>query len=631
MLILVQCKKVSYLFVNRLNSRFVALRSARRIMSSSSTEPSPTVEVTEGRARVIFPNSNRVFYNPVQEFNRDLSIAVIKYYSEHLWNAKKAKRAKLKTGVQDDTSSITDPAKGSDMQPGGLGLGEDGPHQPTAVSGSESSHDRDGDKLGDNICGSEAAAEVTPVQPDQLLPLINDKPAHQEESGGLRILEALAASGLRSIRYGLEIPKAASVVANDISPEAFEAMKRNIAHNSVGDKVFPSCEDASMLMYSHRSPPNKRFDVVDLDPYGSPSQFLDSAIQAVADGGLLCVTCTDMSVLCGNTPETCHSKYGSISLKARYCHEMALRIVLSSLESHANRYYRYIVPLLSCSVDFYMRTFIQVFSSPSEVKRSSSKLSMVYHCIGCGSYHLQPLSKRVENGSMRKYPPSIGPPVGKLCEHCGSSFRLGGPIWSEPIHEPTFVAGLLEAVTASAQSYGTGDRIKGMLSVISEELHDVPLFHVLDELCVILHCDSLKMLALRSAIMDRGYRVSLSHTNANAVKTDAPHGVVWDIMRNWVKQHPVKNVKPDSPAATILSKEPQFETSFVVRSDANPTSRLLKLSRFPQNPEPNWGPKPRAKRKVSDSSEDIVMKRKMLQGKSLDSKEVSSSDSIMDV
>ena len=49
----------------------------------------------------------------------------------------------------------------------------------------------------------------------------------------------------------------------------------------------------------------------------------------------------------------------------------ALRIVLSSLESHANRYYRYIVPLLACSVDFYMRVFVQVFSSPSEVKRSS--------------------------------------------------------------------------------------------------------------------------------------------------------------------------------------------------------------------------------------------------------------------
>ncbi len=40
-----------------------------------------------------------------------------------------------------------------------------------------------------------------------------------------------------------------------------------------------------MLMYEHREPHSKRFDVIDLDPYGSPAQFLDSAIQAVRDGG----------------------------------------------------------------------------------------------------------------------------------------------------------------------------------------------------------------------------------------------------------------------------------------------------------------------------------------------------------
>jgi tRNA (guanine26-N2/guanine27-N2)-dimethyltransferase len=57
--------------------------------------------------------------------------------------------------------------------------------------------------------------------------------------------------------------------------------------------------DACAVMYSHRSPED-RFDVVDLDPYGSPHTFLDGAVQSVKDGGLLLVTCTDMAVLCGN-------------------------------------------------------------------------------------------------------------------------------------------------------------------------------------------------------------------------------------------------------------------------------------------------------------------------------------------
>ena len=40
----------------------------------------------------------------------------------------------------------------------------------------------------------------------------------------------------------------------------------------------------------------------------------------------------------------------------------------------------------------------------------------------------------------------------------------------------------------------------------------------------------------RSAILNQNYRVSLSHANANAVKTDAPHSVFWDIMRCWVSE-----------------------------------------------------------------------------------------------
>jgi tRNA (guanine26-N2/guanine27-N2)-dimethyltransferase len=57
-------------------------------------------------------------------------------------------------------------------------------------------------------------------------------------------------------------------------------------------------------MYNHIIP-GTQFDVVDLDPYGSASPFIDAAVQAVQDGGLLCVTCTDMQVLAGaNYSET---------------------------------------------------------------------------------------------------------------------------------------------------------------------------------------------------------------------------------------------------------------------------------------------------------------------------------------
>eukprot|EP01052_Picozoa_sp_SAG31_P061240 SAG31_NODE_20336_length_577_cov_1.106695_2_plen_93_part_00 len=73
-----------------------------------------------------------------------------------------------------------------------------------------------------------------------------------------------------------------------------------------------------------------QFDLVDLDPFGSPAEFLDSAIQAVSEGGLLAFTCTDMAVLCGNNSEACYGKYGSMPLRGKHCHEFALRLVLGA-------------------------------------------------------------------------------------------------------------------------------------------------------------------------------------------------------------------------------------------------------------------------------------------------------------
>ncbi len=49
-------------------------------------------------------------------------------------------------------------------------------------------------------------------------------------------------------------------------------------------------------MYEHREPHSKRFNVVDLDPYGSPSQFLDSTLQAVQDGGKASCLCVQVQV-----------------------------------------------------------------------------------------------------------------------------------------------------------------------------------------------------------------------------------------------------------------------------------------------------------------------------------------------
>lgn len=61
---------------------------------------------------------------------------------------------------------------------------------------------------------------------------------------GISILEALSATGLRSIRYAKEIPGVKKIIANDISARAVSDIKHNVKCNGVEDLVLPSENDA---------------------------------------------------------------------------------------------------------------------------------------------------------------------------------------------------------------------------------------------------------------------------------------------------------------------------------------------------------------------------------------------------
>ncbi|CAG0896765.1 unnamed protein product [Darwinula stevensoni] len=417
----------------------------------------------------------------------------------------------------------------------------------------------------------------------------------QPNNKGLRILEALAASGLRSIRFAKEVEGIAEIIANDLSHSAVESITKNIKHNHVESLVTPSCKDATLLMYESRRKEN-RFDVIDLDPYGSPSQFLDGAVQSLADGGLLMITATDMAILCGNTPEKCFASYGAMPLKSKSCHEMALRIILHSLESHANRYGRYIHPLLSLSADFYCRIFVTVHTSQAQCKYSASKVGLVYQCSGCETLWSQRMAQVKRPGPTPVFANSPAIPNGPTCTHCNHKLIMGGPMWLEAIHDKVFVAELLQFINeGEKRHFGTERRMDGVLSMILEEL-DTPFYYLIDRLSSVVRTQPPPLLKFRSALMNAGFEVSLSHACKNSIKTNAPETFLWDVMRTWEKKYPCKreNLDTRSPAMVILSKEPEAKVDFTVRKDANPASREQGLLRFQKNPLPNWGPKSRA-------------------------------------
>ncbi|CAJ1947188.1 unnamed protein product [Sphenostylis stenocarpa] len=567
------------------------------IGTTMSSDLSDYKIIKEGEAEILMHAKNEVFYNKTQVNNRDISIAVLRTFLSKRKQGHEAYLSKRRKGAPkvpegDDSSELVKEEVPDTTPP------ED--------------HKSNGE------CRIEE--EISPEEPcstvEEALVKATEEGSTTEEQINLsvgkgrrelkppRVLEALSASGLRSLRYAREVDGIGQVVAVDNDQASVEACRRNIKFNgSVAvSKVESHLADARVYMLTNP----KEFDVVDLDPYGSPSVFLDSAVQSVVDGGMLMCTATDMAVLCGGNGEVCYSKYGSYPLRGKYCHEMALRIVLACIESHANRYKRYIVPVLSVQMDFYLRVFVRIYTSASAMKNTPLKLSYVYQCTGCDSFHLQPIGRTISKNTSIRYLPGFGPVVPQECTDCGKKFNMGGPIWSAPIHDQEWVAAILSDVKCMKDRYPAYDRISAVLTTISEELPDVPLFLSLHNLCATLKCTSPSAIIFRSAVINAGYRISGTHVNPLGLKSDAPMDVIWDIMRCWVKTHPVKPQAADQPGSIILAKEPVLEANFGRAVASLSKAQAKKVARFLPNPERHWGPKLRAGRQITSKHVSLL-------------------------
>ncbi|KAJ7974284.1 tRNA (guanine(26)-N(2))-dimethyltransferase [Quillaja saponaria] len=531
--------------------------------------------IKEGEAEILMHAKNEVFYNKTQVNNRDISIAVLRAFiskrkDEHEAMLSKRTKQAQKVSKKDSTETVVE-------------------EEPCK------SHTKD--EISNGVC--KVPEDISQDEQCCIIeePIKNTEGKGRGELKPPRVLEALSASGLRALRYAREVDGIGQVVALDNDKVSVEACRRNIKFNgSVAcSKVESQLADARVYMLTHP----KEFDVVDLDPYGSPSVFLDSAVQSVVDGGMLMCTATDMAVLCGGNGEVCYSKYGSYPLRGKYCHEMALRILLACIESHANRYKRYIVPVLSVQMDFYVRVFVRIYTSASAMKNTPLKLSYVYQCVGCDSFHLQPIGRTLSKNNSVRYLPGFGPVVPQECSDCGKKFNMGGPIWSASIHDQEWVASILADLKSMKDRYPAYDRLSAVLTTISEELPDVPLFLSLHNLCATLKCTSPSAVIFRSAVINAGYRISGTHVNPLGLKSDAPMDVIWDIMRCWVKNHPVKSQPLEQAGSVILAKEPVLQANFARAVASLSKAQAKKVARFLPNPERHWGPKLRAGRQIT--------------------------------
>ena len=70
-------------------------------------------------------------------------------------------------------------------------------------------------------------------------------------------------------------------------------------------------------------------------------------------------------------------------------------MVLYTISTMANKHGKRVEPLMSLTVDFYVRLFMRIKPAPQECHQSITKYSNIHQCTFCESFYLQPLGEAV--------------------------------------------------------------------------------------------------------------------------------------------------------------------------------------------------------------------------------------------
>ncbi len=298
---------------------------------------------------------------------------------------------------------------------------------------------------------------------------------------GQRILDGLAATGARGLRMANECGVRADFELNDRDLRAAVIMKENAELNSLGH-VKIHCRDLRALLAE------EQFDYIDIDPFGSPADFIDAAVQSCRNRGSFGFAATDTAPLYGAYPMTAMRRYGALSRRSPFGHETGLRILIGFAAREAAKHDRGIEPLLCYHADHYFRCYLRVVNGAARADAALKQL-------GYARFDAKTLARQASGERAQK--------------------SDAGPIWLGPM----FAKDLLKAMKATGD-LGTSDRCAKILEVWKGESGMPPLFFVMDELAKKTKLSPPKLSDFVDFLNDRGYKASRTHFDPKGLKTD---------------------------------------------------------------------------------------------------------------
>jgi tRNA (guanine26-N2/guanine27-N2)-dimethyltransferase len=330
----------------------------------------------------------------------------------------------------------------------------------------------------------------------------------------ITVCEPLASLGIRGVRFATEVNGVKKIVINDISEKAYRIARHNVHMNKLDRKVIVKNIDANLLLSGHGAP-HKRFDAIDLDPFGSPVPYIDSAVRALRNQGFLALTATDMAPLCGVHPKACIRKYGGKPLRTEYCHELAARLLAGCLATVAAKHEIGINVLFSQNADHYVRLYTTIEYGATKTDETLRNMGYVLHCFKC--FH------RESVGGLSTIAHS------EKCNECGSKLSVAGPLWLGKLFDKRFC----ELMEEEARQGGLRlkERILRILALAMNEA-DAPItYYVHDKVCdkLTMPVPSIKKLA--QILKENGFQAYLTSFNPKGIRTDASAAKVQELLQ----------------------------------------------------------------------------------------------------
>ncbi|MCD6470768.1 tRNA (guanine(10)-N(2))-dimethyltransferase [Candidatus Bathyarchaeota archaeon] len=333
----------------------------------------------------------------------------------------------------------------------------------------------------------------------------------------IRVSEPLTGCGVRGIRFAMEVSGVDKVYINDINKNAYKLAQYNVRLNGLENKVFVSNEDANLFL-SRNSSPEKRFDFIDIDPFGTPVPFIDSAVRALRDGGMLALTATDLAPLCGVYPKVALRKYGGKSLRTEYCHEIAIRLLAGCLAVMAAKHEIGIKILFSHSTNHYVRLYSVISYGARKADESLGEIGYILHCPKCLHREVHP--DMFLSGSEIK------------CRECGSKLKFAGPLWVGKILDAEYCRKIEENL--GKFEYFSREAKKVVSLVLCEV--DAPIsYYVVDKICGRMKLPTPPLNQVIEKIRSMGFKAVKTHFHSRGIKTDAPSSIVFEAVKKAVE------------------------------------------------------------------------------------------------